>query len=224
MDNHLFQHYKNIMNYIGEIFGSHYEFVLHILDPDGGSHIGHIVHGELSGRSLNSSLTNYAKKLIEEKVYLKKDFIVNYVGEGPKGKKFRSSTMFIKDHEGQLQGLLCINFDADAYRKVAKDVLKLANLSWDIAYMDKKTEQEQPVEKLSENIQNIIYTQIDKDILESGAQLSPEQKKLAISKLKESGVFEIKGTVNDVAKVMGMAESSVYRYLRIVSLNENNNK
>lgn len=212
------------MNYIGEIFGSQYEFVLHVLDPDGGSHIGHIVHGELSGRSLNSSLTNYAKKLIEEKVYLKKDSIVNYVGEGPKGKKFRSSTMFIKDHEGQLQGLLCINFDADAYRKVAKDVLKLANLSWDIAYMDKKREQEQPVEKLSENIQNIIYTQIDKDILESGAQLSPEQKKLAISKLKESGVFDIKGTVNDVAKVMGMAESSVYRYLRIVSLNENNNK
>ncbi|MDQ0176846.1 helix-turn-helix transcriptional regulator [Bacillus chungangensis] len=224
MDNHLFQHYKNIMNYIGEIFGSHYEFVLHVLDPDGGSHIGHIVNGELSGRSLNSSLTNYAKKLIEEKVYLKKDFIVNYVGEGPKGRKFRSSTMFIKDHEGQLQGLLCINFDADAYRKVAKDVLKLANLSWDIAYMDKKTEQEQPVEKLTENIQNIIYTQIDKDILESGAQLSPEQKKLAISKLKEHGVFDIKGTINDVAKVMGMAESSVYRYLRIVSLNENNNK
>lgn len=212
------------MNYIGEIFGSHYEFVLHVLDPDGGSHIGHIVNGELSGRSLNSSLTNYAKKLIEEKVYLKKDFIVNYVGEGPKGRKFRSSTMFIKDHEGQLQGLLCINFDADAYRKVAKDVLKLANLSWDIAYMDKKTEQEQPVEKLTENIQNIIYTQIDKDILESGAQLSPEQKKLAISKLKEHGVFDIKGTINDVAKVMGMAESSVYRYLRIVSLNENNNK
>lgn len=209
------------MNYFGEIFGSHYEFVLHVLDPDGGSHIGHIVHGELSGRSLNSSLTNYAKKLIEEKVYLKKDFIVNYVGEGPKGKKFRSSTMFIKDHEGKLQGLLCINFDADTYRKVAKDVLKLANLSWDIAYMDKKTEQEQPVEKLTENIQNIIYTQIDKDILESGAQLSPEQKKLAISKLKEYGVFDIKGTVNDVAKVMGMAESSVYRYLRIVSLNEN---
>ncbi|MBU5267556.1 helix-turn-helix transcriptional regulator [Virgibacillus proomii] len=221
MDNHLFQHYKNIMNYFGEIFGSHYEFVLHVLDPDGGSHIGHIVHGELSGRSLNSSLTNYAKKLIEEKVYLKKDFIVNYVGEGPKGKKFRSSTMFIKDHEGKLQGLLCINFDVDTYRKVAKDVLKLANLSWDIAYMDKKTEQEQPVEKLTENIQNIIYTQIDKDILESGAQLSPEQKKLAISKLKEYGVFDIKGTVNDVAKVMGMAESSVYRYLRIVSLNEN---
>ncbi|MFU0789077.1 helix-turn-helix transcriptional regulator [Virgibacillus proomii] len=224
MDDHLFRHYKNIMNYFGEICGSHYEFVLHVLDPDGGSHIGHIVHGELSGRSLNSPLTNYAKKLIEEKVYLKKDFIVNYVGEGPKGKKFRSSTMFIKDHEGQLQGLLCINFDADAYRKVAKDLLNLANLSWDIAYIDKKTEQEQPVEKLTENIHNIIYTQIDKDILESGAQLSPEQKKLAISKLKESGVFDIKGTVIDVAKVMGMSESSVYRYLRIVSLNENNNK
>lgn len=212
------------MNYFGEILGSHYEFVLHVLDTDGGSHIGHIVHGELSGRSLNSPLTNYAKKLIEEKAYLKKDFIVNYVGEGPKGKKFSSSTMFIKDHEGQLQGLLCINFDADAYRKVAKDVLNLANLSWDIAYMDKKTEQEQPVEKLTENIQNIIYTQIDKDILESGAQLSPEQKKLAISKLKEYGVFDIKGTVIDVAKVMGMSESSVYRYLRTVSLNENNNK
>ncbi len=220
MDDYLLRHYKNLMNYLGEVFGPHYEFVLHVLDPDGGSHIGHIVHGELSGRSLTSPLTDYAKKLIEEKVYLTKDFVVNYVGEGPKGKKFRSSTMFIKNREGQLQGLLCINFDADVYRKVAKDVLSLANLSWDIQYLDKKTEQEQPVENLTENIQNIIYTQIDKDILESGAQLSPEQKKLAISKLKEHGVFDIKGTISEVAEIMGMSESSVYRYLHMISRNE----
>lgn len=203
--------------FFGEIFGTHHEFVLHVLEPDGGSHVGYIVNGEISGRSMNSPLTNYAKKLIEDKVYLKKDYVVNYVGEGPKGKKFRSSTLFIKNSKGELQGLLCINFDAEVYRKVAKDVLKLANLSWDIAYIDKKTELEQPVEKLTDNIQNIIYSVIDQDILESGAHLSPDQKKLAISKLKEYGVFDVKGTINEVAKVMGMSESSVYRYLHVIN-------
>lgn len=221
MDEHLFLHYKKLMNYLGEVFGPNYEFVLHILKPDGGSYIGHIVNSELSGRSQNSPLTNYAKKLIEEKVYLEKDFVVNYVGEGPRNKKFRSSTMFIKNHEGQLQGLLCINFDADAYRKVAKDILQLANLNLDIENMDKRMNQELPVEKLSDSIQNIIYQQIDKDILESGAQLSPEQKRLVISKLKEHGIFEIKGTVIEVAKLLGMSESSVYRYLHLVSIDEN---
>lgn len=205
------------MMFFGEIFGTHHEFVLHVLEPDGGSHVGYIVNGEISGRSMNSPLTNYAKKLIEDKVYLKKDYVVNYVGEGPKGKKFRSSTLFIKNSKGELQGLLCINFDAEVYRKVAKDVLKLANLSWDIAYIDKKTELEQPVEKLTDNIQNIIYSVIDQDILESGAHLSPDQKKLAISKLKEYGVFDVKGTINEVAKVMGMSESSVYRYLHVIN-------
>lgn len=205
------------MNYFGAILGPNYEFVLHVLDPDGGSHIGHIVNGELSGRTLNGPLTNYAKKLISEKVYLEKDHIVDYVGEGPRGKKFRSSTLFIKDSEGQLQGLLCINIDVDVYRKVAKDVLKLANLSIDIEQFEMKTEQEQPVEKLHDNVRNIIYTVIDKDILDSGAQLSPEQKKLAISKFKEYGVFDIKGTINEVADIMGMSESSVYRYLQLIS-------
>jgi predicted transcriptional regulator YheO len=208
------------MNYFGEILGSNYEFVLHVLNPDGGSHIGHIVNGDLSGRTLSGPLTNYAKKLINEKVYLNKDHVVGYVGEGPRGKKFRSSTLFIKDHQGQLQGLLCINFDADVYRKVAKDVLKLANLSLDIKHIENKNEQEHPVEKLTENVRDIIYTVIDKDILESDAQLSPEQKKLAISKLKEYGVFDIKGTINEVAEIMGMSESSVYRYLQMVSRNE----
>ncbi|TCZ77083.1 hypothetical protein E0485_11490 [Paenibacillus albiflavus] len=220
MDNELFRHYQNIMNYFGEILGSNYEFVLHVLDPNGGSHIGHIVNGNLSGRSLNSPLTNYAKELINDKVYLNKDYVVGYVGEGPRGKKFRSSTLFIKDHEGQLQGLLCINFDADVYRKVAKDILKLANLNLDIDLIQKETDQEQPVEKLTDNIRNIIYAVIDKDIIESGAQLSPEQKKLAISKLKEYGVFEIKGTINEVADIMGISESSVYRYLQMVSRND----
>lgn len=212
------------MNYFGEILGSNYEFVLHVLNPDGGSQIGYIVNGELSERTLSGPLTNYAKKLITKKVYLNKDYVVNYVGEGPKGKKFRSSTLFIKDSEGQLQGLLCINFDAGAYRKVAKDILKLANLSLDIEHIEKKTDQEQPVEKLTDNVRNIIYTAIDKDILESGAQLSPEQKKLAISKLKEYGVFDIKGTINEVADIMRISESSVYRYLQMISRNEKYDK
>ncbi|OAB33524.1 hypothetical protein PMSD_15510 [Paenibacillus macquariensis subsp. defensor] len=220
MDNELFRHYQNIMNYFGGILGSNYEFVLHVLNPNEGSHIGHIVNGDLSGRSLNAPLTNYAKKLINEKVFLNKDYVLDYVGEGPRGKKFRSSTLFIKDREGQLQGLLCINFDADVYRKVAKDILKLANLSLDIELIEKETDQEQPVEKLTDNIRNIIYAVIDKDILESGAQLSPEQKRLAISKLKEYGVFEIKGKINEVADIMGMSESSVYRYHQMISRND----
>lgn len=220
MDNELFRHYQNIMNYFGGILGSNYEFVLHVLNPNEGSHIGHIVNGDLSGRSLNAPLTNYAKKLINEKVYLNKDYVLDYVGEGPRGKKFRSSTLFIKDREGQLQGLLCINFDADVYRKVAKDILKLANLSLDIELIERETDQEQPVEKLTDNIRNIIYAVIDKDILESGAQLSPEQKRLAISKLKEYGVFEIKGKINEVADIMGMSESSVYRYHQMISRND----
>jgi predicted transcriptional regulator YheO len=208
------------MNYFGEILGSDYEFVLHILNPNGGSHIGHIVNGDLSERSLNSPLTNYAKKLITEKVYLNNEYVVGYVGEGPRGKKFRSSTLFIKDQKGQVQGLLCINFNADVYRKVAKDVLKLANLSMDIEHIEMSTELEQPVEKLHDHVRTIIYTVIDKNILESGAQLSPDQKKHAISKLKENGIFDRKGTINEVAEIMGMSESSVYRYLKIVSRNE----
>lgn len=217
MDNELFRHYQNIMNYFGEILGPNYEFVLHILNPNGGSHIGHIVNGDLSGRSLNSPLTNYAKKLISDKVYLEKDYVVGYVGEGPRGKKFRSSTLFIKDQKGQVQGLLCINFDANAYRKVVKDVLKLANLDLEIDHIEQRTDQEQPVEKLTDNVSTIIHTVIDKDILESNAQLSPEQKKLAIAKLKEYRVFDIKGTINEVAEIMGMSESSVYRYLQMIS-------
>jgi len=98
----------------------------------------------------------------------------------------------------------------------------LANLNWDIEYIEEKAAQEQPVENLSENIHNIIYSVIDQDIIESGAQLSPDQKQKAIAKLKEYGVFEIKGTISEVAKVMGMSESSVYRYLRLVSLENHN--
>lgn len=217
MDKELFQNYQNIMNYLGEILGPNYEFVLHILNPNESSHIGHIVNGDLSGRTLNSPLTNYAKMLINEKVNLSKDHVVDYVGEGPRGKKFRSSTLFIKNREGQLEGLLCINFDADSYLKVAKDVLKLANLSIGKEHIEVKSEEEQPVEKLYDNVRTIIYTVIDKDILESNTQLSPNQKKLAISKLKEYGIFDIKGTINEVAEIMGMSESSVYRYLQMVS-------
>ncbi|WHX51019.1 PAS domain-containing protein [Paenibacillus woosongensis] len=39
-------------------------------------------------------------------------YIVNYKATGPRGQQFRSSTYFIKNTEGTLVGLMCLNIAA----------------------------------------------------------------------------------------------------------------
>jgi len=220
LDKELIRHYTNLMNYFSVILGPSYEFVLHVLDPDGGSHIAHIINGELSGRNLGAPLTDYARQLINEKVYLEKDFVANYRSKGANGKEFRSSTLFIKGEDNELLGLLCVNFDADHHYHLAKEVLKLAQLDVSTQDLKKATEKEKPIENLTINIQDMIYSLVDKNILESGAKLSQEQKISIISKLKEQGIFNIKGAVVDVANTLGVSVASVYRYLQMINHSE----
>lgn len=64
MDHPILRHYAQMDNYFGELLGPQYEIILHVIHPDGGSHIGGIANNELSGRSLDASLTDFALKMM----------------------------------------------------------------------------------------------------------------------------------------------------------------
>ncbi len=51
-------------------------------------------------------------KLIHEKSWEERDFIINYKGRIPgKSENIRASTFFIKDEEGEIIAMLCMNVD-----------------------------------------------------------------------------------------------------------------
>ncbi|VEH65173.1 Uncharacterized protein conserved in bacteria [Rodentibacter pneumotropicus] len=69
-----------------------------------------IANNHVSGRTLSSPLSSFALNMLQDKVYLDKDFISNYKAVGDSNKLIRGSTYFIKNGD-KLEGILCINHD-----------------------------------------------------------------------------------------------------------------
>ncbi|OHY30160.1 hypothetical protein BI362_07560 [Streptococcus parauberis] len=216
-------HWKTVIAFLSGVLGINYEIILHVIDEDD-IYIGEIVNNHISGRTKNSPLTTFALDLINKKVYLEKDYVTNYKAiVSPENKEVRGSTYFIKNDQGQLEGMLCINLDISAYKNIAANVLSLANLDLgqlipDLTQKATTMTQEETVEVLSNNIQDIISEIIDPSLINQNIQLSQDVKIEIVTKLSEKGVFQLKGAVSKVAEILKISEPSVYRYLKKVEM------
>ncbi|MFT8632944.1 MAG: helix-turn-helix domain-containing protein, partial [Liquorilactobacillus ghanensis] len=63
----------------------------------------------------------------------------------------------------------------------------------------------------------VIYSIINPSLLKSDISLSQEKKIQICSKLNDRGIFQIKGAISKVAKLLKVSEPSVYRYLKIIN-------
>jgi predicted transcriptional regulator YheO len=222
MDEELLRYYKSVVQFLGEVLGPQYEIVLHVVTSETDGYIGAISNGEVSGRTLNSGLTDLAKKMIQDKEYKRRDYILNYVGKMPDGKECSSSTYFIKDKNNKLLGLLCINFDTTKHKLIAQEILQLANIKLPMTKMISETQNNDYVEHFPSSIQDIIYSVIDFDMLQNDLKLTKEKKISIIKELNDKNVFQVKGAVQEVSNVLKISEASVYRYLNVVQRSASN--
>ena len=115
--------YRTLVSFLGEALGPDYEVVLHDLTSEEGT-IAAIVNNNISGRTEGAPLSNMALRFIHGKVYEKQPYVAGYQGASQAKGRLRSSTMFIKDGS-ELIGMLCINFDAVKYSRMAQELLAL---------------------------------------------------------------------------------------------------
>ncbi|MEL7602040.1 MAG: PAS domain-containing protein [Bacillota bacterium] len=209
--------YKVLVEFLSNTLGPDYEIALHDLSDKNNSIVA-IENGHISGRSVGGPLTNVALKIIAEKSYKNADYKINYSGLSKGNKKLRSCTMFIKDEEGELVGLLCINFDDQRYRELSKLVLQLCHPD---SYVERGQAAEAALTRDAEenfpNSMSALTDDVINDVLtELGTQverLTQEEKLKIIGMLDEKGVFMLKGAVNIAAEKLSCSKASIYRYL-----------
>lgn len=229
MENKKIEKYVSLMQFMGIALGPNYELVLHVIGNES-AHIEAIVNNHISGRTINSPLTGFALKLIKEKVYLQCDYVTNYKAISRKGHSIVGSTFFIKDEDNNLEGLLCVNTDYTEYEELSKKILQLANTNLlqrnfteDKSQFIRSDEKYHTgnlgdvVEILSNDIDDIIAESIDPEILKKSTLLNQKGKIQFVETLESKGVFQLKGAVSHVAKVLDISEPSIYRYLKIIN-------
>ncbi|WP_461213154.1 helix-turn-helix transcriptional regulator [Lacticaseibacillus sp. GG6-2] len=205
---------KALVSFLGTTLTANYEVVLHWIDAQGSYYIAAIVHPEISGRNLNSPITGFALELVKNHVYETQDYVTNYKAKAG-SKMIQGSTFFIKSDDGKLLGLLCINYDGSEYAEMAE---KLAVLAGQPLKTPTTEAANAPVsEFLHASVEEIIQSVIEPDLLKPGVTLTQEKKVALCAKLDERGVFQIKGAISKVAKVLHVSEPSVYRYLKMIN-------
>jgi predicted transcriptional regulator YheO len=211
--------YIPMVDFIAGIMGPDCEVVLHDTANLENS-IMAIRNNRISGRQVGGPLTDLGLKILKEGTYEKEDYLLNYPSKTRDGKPLRSSTFFIKDSDGRLLGMLCINIDLTAAFS-AKNFIEsyITGTRTEASGMDLPAPDPRPhhsPEHFSSSIEELVNTIIEKTINGLNLppeRLSPEEKMDIVRQLNEKGVFLLKGAVSEVAKHLRVSENTIYRYL-----------
>ena len=96
MNNVQKKYFIGLTHFLGSVLGPKYEVVFHSFDKNK-AHMEAIANSHVSGRTLSSPLSSFASSLLQDKVYLDKDFIFNHKAVADSEKVIRGATYFPKN-------------------------------------------------------------------------------------------------------------------------------
>ena len=206
------ERYIPLVEFMGKICGKNYEIILHDVSTPERSVIA-ACNEHLSGRRIGDPMTELAKELLRTGAYKEHDYVANYEGRTRGGKRFVSSTFFIKE-KGQLVGLICVNHDVEDILVLSE---RLSNLLRDFSLPQEEEERSAYTENLDDSIPELSSNLIHSTILGYGipsTAMHTSDKLDILRSLEAQGVFQTKGSIGQVAKELHISEPTAYRYLR----------
>lgn len=209
----LLAQYVPLVHFLAQALGENVEIALHDMTCQDGPIVA-LANGQ-SGREVGSKLTNLGKHIIEEKQYLEQDFVMNYKSLSQDGKLLRSSSYFIKDPEGNLVGMLCVNVNISDYAYINQVLQRILGIS---TKSEMEYEMENPIEILSNDLQTTISQYCQEALNDMGcfdsSRLTAKEKQHVVEYLNKKGVFQMKGAIHIVANVIHSSTPTIYRYLQ----------
>jgi predicted transcriptional regulator YheO len=193
---------------ISKNFGRNCETVIHDFSRPENSIV--YIAGELTGRTVGGSLP----EPISLQLRLYGDNVSDMHGFYRKmknGKILKCSNVFIRDDNKKVIGALSINYDVTDFvqlNKLAKEWLP-----------EKNNNSEGAVRYNNANITDVLGQIISETLEKTGKSihlLQKEDKLKIVEELDERGVFLIKGSIDEVAKSIGVSRYTIYNYLEEV--------
>ncbi|MEW8973137.1 MAG: PAS domain-containing protein [Tissierellaceae bacterium] len=221
MDKKTREKYTLLAEFLHKTLGSEYEVVLH--DFQGQEHsIAYIANGHISGRSMENPLTDTTLKLLSDKTISENEYIISNKGITDNNKVIRHSTLFIKDDDNKLTGMLCVNFNGSKYVNIAKKILQLThmeNASIESEYLHTFSFKSNIPESISQITEKILDNALEFSDVPLD-RLTQEEKLEVVKELNDKGIFMLKGAVSEIAEKLDVSEATLYRYIRTVSKGE----
>ena len=213
---------KNLLpvaDFLGAVLGDNTEIIVHDLTSYNQS-IVHIINGHISNRKIGDPITDLVVEFITNESKGNKQFICNYNSKTINNKLLYSSTYFIRDDKNNIVGALCLNSD---YHEFQKSLSFLSSLLPN--YVDDKILALNNIkENLNSNPEELTGNKIDEIIQQfniTPQRMTTIEKTEVITALSDCGIFNIRGSVPEVANKLNMSEPSVYRYIKKIKTDKN---
>lgn len=193
-----------IADMIAGTLGNYCEVVVHDLSQPVSS-VVYVANGNVTGRRVGQSFDHLVKQVLLNKNF-KNDRVINYIFDTPDGKKIKSSSALIRDAQGEVIGMMCINCDITIYRLMQEQINSFLNVE--------AADTEPPKEDVDQDIMAIIDKLILQIIGIADVKNLTRKKSVEIIKfMDDKGIFLVKGAIDKVAEMMGVSKVTIYSYL-----------
>lgn len=207
----IFENLKRIAAVMVKTYGRNFEAAIHDFDylPRSLIHI----EGTVTNRKPGAPITDLVLRALRREGDNVQD-IISCRNLTKNGRITKSSTTFIRNLDGKVIGAFCLNFDITEYLNATALVDEFVQT----ANSDGGVGSETFASSVSETIESLLDQAVQKAGKQPGTMTKEERVKL-VESLELQGAFLIKGSVDFVAKALGISRYTVYNYLKEVRNN-----
>lgn len=211
-DKSIFLNLERVADSIVAMFGKNCEACIHDLSTLQHSLV--YITGDVTGRKPGAPATDLLiRKLQQDSVH--PSDIHNYKTTTKDGRSLKSSTTFIKDTHGHPIAAFCINFDTTELYNASQALMPLLNLTGNESSENNETFSHSATETIKE-----VFAQGVGEVGKHPATMGVDEKTQLITFLEENGVFQLKGSVEEIGHLMGVTKFTVYNYLKKIRNHE----
>ena len=201
-----FEFAKHVAKGIAGQFGRNCEVVIHDLRGEDTEHsIIAIENGHVTGRSVGDGPSHIVLESLKGGPDAPEDR-VSYLTKTSDGRVLRSSTLYIRDDEGKVIGLMGINYDISMLVAVDETIRDLTGRDIPSA---------EP-ESISRNVADLLDDLLEHSVRIVGKPttlMSKDDKIRAIKFLDDNGAFLITKSGPKVCQYFGISTYTLYSYL-----------
>jgi len=164
--------------------------------------------GNVTGRKTGAPITDLVVKALHKEGKKIKDRY-NYKTTTKDGRSIKSSTIFIRNSTGNVIGAFCINIDTTELLNashVIEEIVKTIDLNGNDNRETFAATIGETIEALFEQAVSIAGKQ--------PATMSTSEKIRLVEVLESKGAFQIKGSVDQAAMMIGVSKYTIYNYLQ----------
>ena len=199
---------RKIAKGVAAQFGSSCEVVIHEIRENNPDHsIVAIENGHVTGRKIGDGSSQVVLEQLGKHIDPEHaEDRLSYLTKTPTGKLLKSSTVYIRDEDGKVAALFCINFDVTALNMASSTLQELASP------MDTQS----TPERISPNVNDVLDDLIDHSMRLIGKPvelMTKDDKVRAIQFLSERGALLITKSGDKIARHFGISKYTLYSYL-----------